>query len=69
MLSEEPVDDGNWTLEGVHEYITNGPASGEVEFSESVPVDGPTMAAMLEKQGSDPSFFNLDEHGNDDTED
>jgi len=62
VLSEQPlkVDD----LDDLHHAITTGDCSGKVDFGNSEEVDGPTMAKLLMAQGSDPEFFQLDEHGN-----
>jgi len=63
VLSEEPI--GDVSLETLGEMIDSGPCSGNFERQASVPVDAPTMATMLQQQGSDPSFFQLDDAGND----
>ena len=65
ILSEEPVH-SDTDLDVIHYQITNGDWSGEVKVQDSVPVDGKTMASMLEEQGSDPSFFQLTAAGEDD---
>jgi hypothetical protein len=44
--------------------IVEGDCSGQVEITETLEVDGKTMARLLEAQASDPAFFGLDEDGN-----
>ena len=63
VLSEEPIS--SVSLDTLHYFITDGEGSGVVTQEESVPVDGPTMAVMLEEQGSDPGFFQLTDKGED----
>jgi hypothetical protein len=54
------------SLESVHEAITTGDCSGDWRTTLSnSQTDGPTMAKLLIGQASDPSFFGLDEEGND----
>ena len=68
VLSEEPVTFYN--LNEVAYAITDGDCSGLVtDEVENEEVDGPTMAKLLEAQGSDPSFFQLTEDGRDLDED
>lgn len=64
VLSESPIEE-EIDLEGLHYAMTDGDCSGEVVRDPAVPIDGPTMAALLKKQGSDPSFFQLSEVGDD----
>jgi len=64
VLSEEPYCPE--TLEEVARDICDGDCSGDWTHEKSIEVDGPTMAKLLIKQGSDPGFFQLDENGNDD---
>ncbi len=65
VLSEGPFEFSN--LSDVHYAITSGDCSGEfTEVSEVV--DGPTMAKLLEAQGSDPGFFQLPEDDSDENE-
>ena len=52
-------------LRQVANAIEDGDWSGKTSMQVSVPVDGATMATMLKEQGSDPEFFQIDEHGND----
>lgn len=64
VLSEdEPV--GDLELDALHDLITNGDCSGEVNREEPVELTGAEAAAALLEQRSDPSFFNLDEDGTD----
>ena len=63
VLSEEAVDFGD--LAAVHYAITDGDCSGQWGITKSEPVSGPKMAKLLKKQGSDPEFFQLDDHGED----
>jgi hypothetical protein len=63
VLSEEPYDPQ--TLGGIAHDIMNGDCSGQWEVKENMEVDGPTMAKMLQEQGSDPEFFQLTEDGED----
>jgi hypothetical protein len=63
VLSEEPVSFDD--LSDVVEAITTGDCSGDWKEELSQEVDGPTMARLLEAQGSDPDFFNLTEDGED----
>ncbi len=63
VLSEEepsPLD-----LETLNYQITDGDWSGVVEKGQSLKIDGKQMAKLLIKQGSDPSFFNLTDTGED----
>jgi hypothetical protein len=57
VLSEAPVDFDN--LAEVHHAITRGDCSGQFTEESVEEVDGPTMARLLEEQGSDPGFFGL----------
>ena len=61
VLSEEPLHP-DMKLSEVHDAITTGNCSGKIRRCPTE-VDGPTMAALLIEQGSDPEFFGLDEHG------
>lgn len=63
VLSEvEPS--GDIELDRLHHQITEGDWSGLVEKSQSVKLTQVEVAEELIEQGSDPSFFMLDEHGN-----
>jgi hypothetical protein len=64
VLSEDEVSPAI-TLERLGQEIVDGDWSGEITIGESVKVDGKKMAALLEKQGSDPSFFRLTPTGED----
>jgi len=64
VLSEEPFSFDN--LNSIHEAITDGDCSGLVTtVIDNENVDGPKMAKLLEEQGSDPSFFQLTNDGQD----
>lgn len=62
VLSEDPFE---WdSLNDIKYAITHGPCSGEVIEKARYKLTGKQVAKALRKQGSDPSFFNLDDHGN-----
>ena len=62
VLSEDrPLETDD--LNEVAYAIIEGDCSGQVEITETTKVDGPTMARLLEEQGSDPGFFMLNEDG------
>lgn len=61
VLSEAPLHP-NITLHEIHDAITTGDCSGQVTHLETE-VDGPTMAMLLIKQGSEPEFFGLEKQG------
>lgn len=64
VLSEdEPVQFD--TLDDLNYAITEGGCSGSVKTDNVIVLDGKTAAKELQKQGSDPEFFRLDEDGND----
>lgn len=63
VLSEDPVDFGD--LAGIHAAITEGGCSGQWKVLKTGNVGARTMARLLKKQGSDPSFFRLTEKGED----
>jgi hypothetical protein len=67
ILSENPFPEGV-TLEGIHNEITDGEWSGQYEVKLTEEVDGPAMAKLLDKQGTDPQFFNLNDEGEDEEE-
>lgn len=64
VLSEEPVPD-NVSPAGIWNECVNGAWSGDYKVGKSERVDGPTMARLLRKQASDPSFFRLTSKGAD----
>ena len=64
VLSEDPID-GDATLGEIYQSTIDGPNSGETDCTVHKMLNGKQMAKALEKQGSDPEFFYLDEHGND----
>ena len=63
VLHEEPLNFE--TLADLHYTITDGDCSGKYEVTDFVAMDGKSMAKELQKQGSDPEFFQLDKKGND----
>lgn len=65
VLSEYPLDVGHLSLEKLSYLVDTGDCSGEVSVGESKVMGGKAAAKALVKQGSDPSFFMLDENGND----
>lgn len=68
VLSEEPIPDG---LDFAHTWQTcvDGDYSGTAMQLVAEEVDGPTMAQLLEAQGSDPGFFRLTSDGQEATDD
>jgi hypothetical protein len=65
VLSEEPLN-SNAELDAVHEYIVNGPCSGEVLWKQAnLELNGREMASALRKQGSEAGFFRLTDKGED----
>lgn len=63
VLSERPLPP--LSLEQIAYEITEGESSGDLVREKLEVVDAKKMAKLLMKQGSDPGFFQLDEHGND----
>jgi hypothetical protein len=64
VLSQDPIAYDEMELADIVEAVTTGDCSGGVErvvLNEEV--DGPTMARLLQAQGSDPGFFGLTEDG------
>ena len=64
VLSEDVLPEG-MGLDTVAEEISNGDYSGEVSWGPDQEINGKRMARLLEGQGSDPAFFQLDDKGND----
>lgn len=64
VLSEEPIR-GDVNLKDIEYMITEGDCSGDVRTFGSVEISGAEAAKLLKRQGSDPSFFRIDENGND----
>ncbi len=62
ILSEDPYPDGK-SLQDIAYDIEDGEYSGRIHRVSSEELDGPAMADALEKQGSDPEFFRLDQDG------
>ena len=67
ILSEEPTE--LMDLDEIAQAISDGPYSGNCYKDSTDEVDGPSMAKLLEDQGSSPEFFQLDSEGNDLDED
>jgi hypothetical protein len=64
ILSEEaPVPHGT-SLRDISEMIIEGDWSGKITSDGGIEMDPKEAAIALLEQGSDPSFFGLDEHGN-----
>jgi hypothetical protein len=63
VLSEEMVDFD--TLEQVAEAINTGDCVGRWEVQDQYDVNAKRMANLLHEVGSEPSFFMLDDEGND----
>jgi hypothetical protein len=61
ILSDEEVPE-DFSLEDIHNKCI-WDWSDKIHIGSSTPVDGPTMAALLVAQGSEPGFFNLDDDG------
>lgn len=62
VLSEEPISEG-LELDTIHQLITTGECSGEVDWKPDQVITGRQAAKALRQQGSDPSFFMLDNKG------
>jgi hypothetical protein len=67
VLSESPI--AELSLSELDYEITNGNWSGEVLYGSPKVLNGKEMAKALEKQGSAPEFFMIDENGEDVNED
>lgn len=64
VLSEDPINK-MVDLDEIHYQITDGEWSGMINHEKQETVDGKQMAELLQKQGSDPGFFRLDDAGQD----
>jgi hypothetical protein len=64
VLSEEPIGE-EVDLESIAYGISQGDWSGQTDYGTPEEVDGPTMARLLQEQGSDTEFFLLSEEGED----
>ena len=64
LLSEKPFT-GNESLQDLSNAITDGDDSGSFEMKEQKTLNGKQAAKALMDQESDPSFFRLDDEGND----
>lgn len=62
ILSEEPVPESA-PLENVLQECVNGDYSGRCAITKTEEINGQEMAKALIEQGSDPSFFGLNEDG------
>jgi hypothetical protein len=64
VLSEEPIPDG-MTLGDIDRECEEGMYTGRNETTVfNKPVKGKRAAEAVKRQGSDPSFLNMDENGN-----
>lgn len=63
ILSEDPVSFDN--LAAVHQSITDGDCSGVWDVINVDELDGKQAASALSAQGSDPTFFRINEKGED----
>lgn len=66
ILSEYRLS-GNESLADLHELTMGegGDCSAKVEFDHSEAISSKEAAKLLQEQGSDPAFFQLDHNGND----
>lgn len=64
VLSEEPISD-DVSLSVIDSWITEGDCSGRFLDTLYEELDGKQAAAALIEQASEPSFFQIDEEGND----
>ena len=53
------------SLEDIHNLISEGDCSGCYEITAVSKLDGKMAAQELQKQGSEPGFFQIDDEGND----
>lgn len=53
-----------YDIADIGEAITSGPCSGTSDYVD-LEVDGREMVKLLEAQGADPEFFNINEDGSD----
>jgi hypothetical protein len=65
ILSEDPID-GNPSLSDIEYNINDGSWSGVVETKSTTTVTGKKAVEAVQNQGTDPSFFMMDENGNED---
>lgn len=63
VLSEDPIPDSS--LEEILEECTNGSYSGDVKQGKTFILNGLMAAKALQRQNSDPGFFQLTETGED----
>ena len=64
ILSEENAVGDGLTLDEINYEITQGHCSGKITTEEQTEVTSKEMAKLLQGQGSDPEFFQLDADGN-----
>lgn len=55
-------------LAAIHELITTGACSGQVNWGDDLLLDAKEAAKALQAQGSDPEFFRLTPDGSDSDE-
>jgi hypothetical protein len=67
VLSEEPIPP-QISLAGLHNECYEGHYVGSFGETEEVLINGAVMVDELREAGSEPSFFELDEEGNDSPE-
>lgn len=66
ILTDEPVDFGQESLKSICYEMDEGEWSGKIDIvKQNTQLKGKKAVSEVKKQGSDPSFFNLDEDGND----
>lgn len=63
ILSEEELPEG-MTLEQIQYEINEGDCSGQIITKKQEVVTGRKAAKMVMAQGSDPTFFQMNEFGN-----
>lgn len=61
ILHSEAIDFNNWDLDDIHREITDGNSSGVWEVVACQQVSESEMARLATAQGSDPSFFGIEE--------
>ncbi len=64
VLADDTLSD-NYTLNDIGFLINNGKCSGVTKQISHKTLDGKQIAEELQKQGSDPGFFQVDKNGND----
>lgn len=70
VLSEEPMGECSISLSDLDYQITEGECSGKIEWeSIDAEVVGAEAVKECDEHGTDPSFFQMDEEGNELEED